>query len=124
MEVRSKYQNIQSRSGTRDLQEVEISLRILFRPVEEKIADIINKIGMDYAERVIPSIGQEILKSVIAQYNAEQLLTQREKVSQEIRTDLSKRAEEFFIILDDVSITHLKFTTEFAKSIEIKQIEQ
>ena len=71
MEVRSKYQQIQSRSGTRDLQEVEISLRILFRPVEEKISEIINKIGTDYDQRVIPSIGQEVLKSVIAQYNAE-----------------------------------------------------
>ena len=66
MEVRSKYQQIQSWSGTWDLQEVEIALRILFRPVEEKISEIINKIGMDYDQRVIPSIGQEVLKSVIA----------------------------------------------------------
>lgn len=48
MEVWSKYTNIQSRSGTRDLQEVEIALRILYRPREEKIAEIVNNIGMDY----------------------------------------------------------------------------
>lgn len=36
---------------------------------------------MDWEERVLPSIGNEVVKAVVAQYNAEQLLTQREKVS-------------------------------------------
>ncbi len=35
---------------------------------------------MDWEERVLPSIGNEVVKAVVAQYNAEQLLTQREKV--------------------------------------------
>ena len=35
---------------------------------------------MDWDERVLPSIGNEVLKAVVAQYNAEQLLTQRDKV--------------------------------------------
>ena len=97
---------------------------MLYRPVEAKLPEILNKIGIDYDRRIIPSISQEVLKSVIAQYNAEQLLTQREKVSAEIRADLSKRAEEFNIILDDISITHLAFSREFAASIEQKQVAQ
>jgi prohibitin 1 len=35
---------------------------------------------MDWEERVLPSIGNEVVKAVVAQYNAEQLLTQRDKV--------------------------------------------
>ena len=35
-------------------------------------------LGEDYAERVIPSIGNEILKSIVAQFDAEELITQRE----------------------------------------------
>lgn len=97
---------------------------MLYRPVESKLPEILNKIGIDYDRRIIPSISQEVLKSVIAQYNAEQLLTQREKVSAEIRTDLAKRAEEFNIVLDDISITHLAFSREFAASIEQKQVAQ
>ena len=93
---------------------------MLFRPMPEKLPEILNNIGMDYDDRIIPSIGNEVLKSVIAQYNAEQLLTQREKVSTEIQDILQKRAKEFNILLEDVSITHLQFSRDFATSIEEK----
>ena len=42
----------------------------------------------------------------------------------EIREILSKRAKEFDIYLDDVSITHLQFSREFAQAIEAKQVAQ
>jgi prohibitin 1 len=106
------------------LQTVDLALRILYRPVEEKLPTILNNLGIDYDKRIIPSIGQEVLKSAVAQYNAEQLLTQREKVSLEIKDDLAKRAKDFDILLDDVSITHLKFSNEFAAAIESKQVAQ
>lgn len=91
-EIRTRPQIVHARTGTKDLQQVELTLRMLFRPEESKLGEILNNIGMDYDERILPSIGNEILKSVIAQYNADQLLTQREKVSLEIKDILSKRA--------------------------------
>jgi len=52
------------------------------------------------------------------------LISQREKVSREIRETLEKRAHEFNIVLDDVSITDLNFSAEFRSSIEQKQVAQ
>lgn len=58
--------------------QVNIGLRVLTRPIPQRLPEIYRTLGTDYAERVLPSIIQETLKSVIAQYNASQLLTMRE----------------------------------------------
>ena len=62
----------------RDGAQVNISLRVLTRPIPEKLPTTYVTLGTDYAERVLPSIVHETMKSVIAQYNASQLLTMRE----------------------------------------------
>lgn len=81
-------------------------------------------LGADYDERVLPSIGNEVLKAIVAQFDAAELITQREAVSQRIRNDLTHRAAEFNIMLEDVSITHMTFGREFTKAVEQKQIAQ
>lgn len=48
-----------------DLQNVNITLRILFRPVTTQLPRIFTSIGEDYDERVLPSITTEVLKSVV-----------------------------------------------------------
>ena len=47
---------------------------------------MLQNLGTDWDERVLPSIGNEIVKAVVARYNAEQLLTQRDKVSKAVGT--------------------------------------
>merc|ERR1719370_1619890 len=64
------------------------------------------------------------MKATVAQYNAEQLLTLREQVSQVIRDGIMQRASQFNILMDDVSITHLTYGKEFARAIEEKQVAE
>ena len=123
-DVRVRPRIVSSRTGTKDLQQVQISLRILSRPKPEALPEIMINLGEDWDERVLPSIVNEVLKATVAQYDAEQLLTEREAVSRKIRVALEKRAGEFNIILEDVSITHLMFSKEFTTAIESKQVAQ
>ena len=123
-DVRIRPRVVASRTGTKDLQQVQISLRVLSRPVAEKLPEILTTLGEDFDERVLPSIVNEVLKATVAQYDAEQLLTAREEVSRKIRDALNKRAADFHLKLEDVSITHLMFSREFTTAIESKQVAQ
>lgn len=123
-DVRTKPRNIATTTGSKDLQMVSLTLRVLHRPDVQALPRIYQNLGPDYDERVLPSIGNEVLKAIVAQFDAAELITQREAVSQRIRADLLKRAREFNIALEDVSITHMTFGKEFTKAVEQKQIAQ
>ncbi|KAJ5986428.1 Prohibitin-2 [Penicillium sp. IBT 35674x] len=123
-DVRAKPRNIASLTGTKDLQMVNITCRVLSRPRVDALPQIYRTLGQDFDERVLPSIVNEVLKSVVAQFNASQLITQRENVARLVRENLARRAARFNIALDDVSLTHLTFSPEFTAAVEAKQVAQ
>jgi regulator of protease activity HflC (stomatin/prohibitin superfamily) len=122
--VRMNPHIIEARPQARDLQLVDIRVRILERPDERYLAKIYLDQTQNYADRVLPSITNETIKAIVARYNPDQLITQREKVSLEIKQGLITKAREFNIILDDVAIIQIEFSKEYRDAIENKQVSQ
>jgi len=123
-DIRARPHTMTSLTGSKDLQMVNISLRALAKPDPSKLPEIYRTLGLNFEEKVLPSIVNEVLKSVVAQYNASSLILQRELVSRMIRQRLLERARDFHILLDDVAITHINFSPEYEKAVEQKQVAQ
>merc|ERR1712070_28514 len=110
-DVRTRPKSLSSVTGTEDLQQVNLTLRVLCRPNVEKLSSIHLNLGPDYDDRVLPSI-------------ADELLTRRQEVTEQIAKSLRIRAEDFGILLEDVALTHLSFSHEYSRAIEAKQVAQ
>lgn len=123
-DIRTRPVNLQTLTGSKDLQMVTLAIRVLHKPDPSKLVWIYRYLGTNYDERVLPSIMNECAKAVVAKYNANELLTKRESVSREISLDLQRRANHFNILLEDVAITHLAFSPEYARAVEAKQVAQ
>jgi prohibitin 2 len=74
-DVQSHPTTIKTVNGSKDMQTVNVSLRVMYRPDQFELQTLYRQLGTDYDQRVLPSIVNETIRSVIAQYNASQLLT-------------------------------------------------
>lgn len=121
-DVRIRPTEISSSTGSKDLQNVKSTARIIHRPDKGKLQQIYRELGYDYAERVMPSIVNEVMKSVIATFNAEELLTKRNFVTTEIEKQLKVEAKKYNVVIQDVSILSLGFGKEYSRAVEDKQV--
>lgn len=124
LNVRVQKDEIETEAGTKDLQVVKMRIVSNYHLDPSKVNVLYQKVGEDYESKVVVPAVQESIKAVTAKFNAEELLTQRPKVKDEIKEHLKGRLTDFNIILDDVSITDIGFSKEFDAAIEQKQVAE
>ena len=102
------------------MQIVHCKMKVNIKPNPHKLPHIYRYLGMDYDDRVLPSVGNEVLKSVIARYSAMQLINDRDQVSARVRDLLQERLSEFHIEIGELALSEMRFGPEFAKAVEEK----
>ena len=65
-DIRTSAKQSVAKTGTKDLQTVDLTVRVLYRPDQEYIPSIYLNTGLDYADRLLPSFIQELVRSVVA----------------------------------------------------------
>ena len=110
--------------GTKDLQIVTIKTRVVCRPNISKLSELYRLLGNNYDDRVLLSIIHEICGIAVSQFNASQIISQRDMVSYIIKQRITEKAREFFIDVDDVALIDIHFSKEFSEAIEQKQVAQ
>jgi regulator of protease activity HflC (stomatin/prohibitin superfamily) len=108
-------------AASSDLQEVSSSVALNYHIIPDKANIVYQTIGIQFKERIIDPAIQEVMKAVTAKYSAEQLITERPKVSEAIRTDLAERLLTHNIAVDAFSIVSFSFSKAFTEAIEAKQ---
>ena len=107
-----------------DIQEVATIYTINYQIEKANAQTIYRTIGQDYYSTVILPRIQESVKSVIAKYNAESLIANREVLSGEIKTMLVDKLAVYNIEVIDASIENLDFTDTYTDAVEQKQVAE
>ncbi len=109
---------------SKDLQTVNSKIAINFRVKADSSASIYKNIGPDYQAVILTPAAQESMKSITAKYNAEQLITQRNLVGEEIKELLESKVSEYGIQIEKFNIINFDFSAEFNAAIEQKQVAE
>ncbi|MBI2545813.1 prohibitin family protein [Candidatus Woesearchaeota archaeon] len=119
-EVRTRIYNAHASAASKDLQIVSTEVALNYHIEKDKVNDLFKNIGERYEERIISPSIQEVVKATTAKHIAEELITKRAILKEEIKQQLAERLAQSNIILDDLSITNFDFSPEFNHAIEQK----
>lgn len=121
-----KYENEKSmETSTKDMQVVKsVIVSVNYQLDEDKVTDMYRQVGQNYNAIVLEPAIQESIKSAISQYNAEELVTKRNEVSDKILETLSVKVSDYGLKIISVSLKNFDFSSEYNASIERKTIAE
>ena len=120
IEVRTLKYTKSTTSASQDLRTVSTEITVNYKPEPNSVHYLYKEVGLDYENRIIQPTVEEVVKQVTANYDAEELITKRPQVKQDIEAEIGARLASFNISTDTVSITDFQFSPLFAQAIEAK----
>ena len=81
-------------------------------------------VGLDFANKVIDPAFNDFVKEVVPNYLITEILPKREEIRKRAMTKLGDNLARYHIIVDDIYISNIRFSPEYEKAIEAKQVAQ
>ena len=120
VDVRIQKDAVPASAASKDLQIVTSEIALNYHLDPESVNKIWQEVGKNYNIRIIAPSIQEAVKAESAKFTAEELITKREEVKEQIKLNLTKRLLERSIIVDEFNIISFEFSQAFNEAIENK----
>lgn len=120
MDVKIQKDEVPASAASKDLQIVTSRIALNYHLAPDLVNKIWQKVGKNYNVRIISPSIQEAVKAVTARFTAEELITKREEVKEQIKINLAERLLEHSIIVDEFNIIDFEFSKAFNEAIEAK----
>ncbi len=120
MSIQVKALHTKAAAASKDLQNVSTEVTLNYSVEPDKASTLFNDVGAQYEKTIIEPAVLEAVKATTANYNAENLITERSLVKDVLYDRLSTRLTAHGILVDAVSITDFTFSPEFTQAIELK----
>ena len=124
MDNRVKKLELSTEAFSKDIQTVSATLAVNYRLQTEKTFEIYKTTGTAYEDNLIVPATHEVLKSVCAQYTAEELISKRAESSDKMRDELDAKLSQIGISITDFNIIDCDFSDEFISAVESKQVAE
>ena len=109
---------------SKDIQTVSAKLAVNYRLRPEMSFAVYKTQGTHYEQNIIVPATHEVLKSVSAQYTAEELISKRADSSDMMRDELDAKLTDMGITITDFNIIDFDFSNEFINAVEAKQVAE
>lgn len=115
-------EDVQGEAASKDLQTVSYNVSVNYNVIASESAELYRTVGKSWSEVIIRPAIQESVKSAIAQYTAEELITSRAAVSNVMLEEINGRMSEYGINITEINIITMDFSPEFDAAIEAKTV--
>jgi regulator of protease activity HflC (stomatin/prohibitin superfamily) len=126
LSVRVQKQESSAEASSKDLQDVFTDVALNWHIIPDEANAIFQQIGeeKEVVARIIAPAVEEVLKAVMANYTAEEIITKRGEVKAAVDDSLTLRLLTYHIAVDDISLVHVHFSQRFSDAVEAKQIAE
>jgi regulator of protease activity HflC (stomatin/prohibitin superfamily) len=105
-----------------DIQQVNLRTVINLNVSPEFAPKLYTTVGMNYQSAIVEPRLLENAKIVVSKYTAEDLVSNREILSNEVLEKMKRDLEQYGIVVTSVSIANIDFTDSFEAAVEAKQV--
>lgn len=105
-----------------DIQEVNTVYTVNYQISKTNAQNLYRDVGTGYLETVVNPTIQETVKTIIAKYKAEELISDRAKVATEIEELLTVNLQKYNIDVASTAIENMDFTDSFTAAVEAKAV--